>query len=84
MPHSAILQLDVCILGTHITHNRMERLNILFPIQTEQTKIEEHITLCELEFENLENPDPEESAPGMEHPTIVRELSFKIRGPLLH
>lgn len=39
----------------------MGRLNILFPILDEKAKAEEYITtLRELEFEQLENPDPKE------------------------
>ena len=58
--HNSILRLDVCIVGKHNSHNR--RLKIWFPILVEQVRAEECITLHELEFENLENPDPEGSA----------------------
>lgn len=72
--HNAILQLDVCILETHGSHTKLGRLNILFPILAEQatTATEEYMTLRELEFETLENPDPEESASGKEFPQTVR------------
>ena len=59
--HSAVLQLEVRILGAHKSQNKMGRLNILFPILAEKAKAEEYITtLRELEFEQLENPDPKE------------------------
>ena len=58
--HKAILQLDVCIVGTQKRHNEMGRFNVLFPIQADQAEAEQCVTLCELEFEKLENPDPEE------------------------
>ena len=60
MPHSAILQLDVCILEAHNSRNKTSRLNIWFPIIAEQAKIEECVKLRELEFENLEDSEPEE------------------------
>lgn len=67
MPHSANLQLNVCTLGTHnSSYNNdapgMRRLSLLFPVSAEQAKTEEYLTLRELEFENLENPDSAESA----------------------
>ena len=60
MPHSAILQLDVYIPETHNSRNKIGRLNIWFPIVVEQAKIEEYVKLRELEFENLEDSEPEE------------------------
>ena len=55
-----MLQLDVCILEAHNSRNKMGRLNIWFPIVAEQAKIEEGVKLRKLEFENLEDPEPEE------------------------
>ena len=60
MPHSAMLQLDVCILEAHNSRNKIGRLNIWFPIVAEQAKIEEGVKLRKLEFENLEDPEPNE------------------------
>lgn len=58
--HSANLQLEVCILGIHnISHNhrvpKMGRLCLLFPVPAQQAQTKECLTLCELEFENMEH-----------------------------
>ena len=53
-PHSAYLQLDVCILGKRNSHNN--RLSVLFPVPDEQEKTEEYLTLRELEFEEKTEP----------------------------
>ena len=60
--HKTILQLDVCIVGTQKRHNKIERFNILFPIPANKVEAEECVTLRQLEFEELENQDPEETA----------------------
>lgn len=87
MPHSANLQLNVCIPeNSHNNHvpGMGRRLCLLFPVPAEQAKTEEYLTLRELEFENLENPDPVESESDKtipEYPKIdIRDLSS---GPLL-
>ena len=82
--HNAFLQLDVCNFGTHTSCNKVGHLNIWFPIPAEQAGTEEYITLRKLEFEHLENPDPEESALDEEIPKVDREQqSLILSGPLL-
>ena len=59
----------------------MGRLSLLFPVPAEQEKTQEYLTLRELEFENLEDPDPVESTLDKKtQQSDVRELSY---GPLL-
>ena len=68
--HNAILQLDVCNVGTHNSYNMTGHLNIWFPILADQNETEKYITLHKLEFEHLENPDPEETALDKEFPKM--------------
>lgn len=86
IPHSANLQLDVCILGAHSNgYNnhapKMGRFSLLFPVLTKQAKPEEYLTLRELEFENLENPDPALDEKIQEH--HMKGPSSKLSSPLL-
>ena len=84
IPHSANLQLDVCILGTRKSHvSRMGRLSLLFPVPAEKVKTAGCLTLRELEFENLENQDPEGSALDVKIPdNHMRRLSSELFAPV--
>ena len=84
IPHSAYLQLDMRILGTHKSHvPRMGRLSLLFPVLAEKVKIAGRLTLRELEFEILENQDFEESALDEKVPdNKMRRLSSELFAPL--
>ena len=62
----------------------MGRLSLLFPIPAEQVKTGEYLTLQELEFEHLQNPDPEESiSDGEPQECHMREPSPDLPSPLL-
>ena len=63
-----MLQLDLCNVGTHNSHYKTGRLNIWFPFLAGQDETEECITLRQLEFENIENPDPK--VPALEYSQV--------------
>lgn len=80
--HNAILQLDVCIVGIH--HNKIGHFNVCFPIPAEQAETEECITLRKLEFEHLEDPEPEESTLDKEFLKVVSgQQSSILSAPIL-
>ena len=88
-PHSANLQLDVCILGTYnnIRNNHVPKighLSLLFPIPVEQVETGGFL-MRRLEFENLEDPDPVENTLDEDIPQCLQvDTREEVFGRLLH
>ena len=90
-PHSAYLRLDVCIVEPHNNHAPRIGQGLFFPVSAEQAKSVEYLTLRELEFECLENPDTprsnakdtasEQETETAKHPLSISSIISRLRPP---